>query len=98
MQKNAKELETLIYAVKIYCQDIGMGFDVDKCAILVMKSDKRHMTEGMELPNKDEIRTLGEKENNKYLGILESDTVKEVEMKKEYLRRTRKLLETQLSC
>ena len=55
----------------------------------------------MELPNQDKIRTLGEKETNKYLGILEADTIKQVEMKdkikKEYLRRTRKLLETKLS-
>ena len=35
----------------------------------------------MELPNKDEIRTLGEKETYKYLLILEADTIKQVEMK-----------------
>ena len=55
----------------------------------------------MELPNQDKIRTLGEKENCKYLGILEADNIKQVEMKekikKEYLRRTRKLPETKLS-
>ena len=55
----------------------------------------------MELPNRDKIRTLGENETYKYLGILEADTIKQVEMKdkirKEYLRRTRKLLETKLS-
>ena len=65
-----------------------------------MKSGKRHMTDGMELPNHDKIRTLEENENYKYLGILEADTIKQLEMKdtirKEYLRRTRKLLETKL--
>ena len=44
--------------------------------------------------------TLGEKEIYKYLGIFEADTLKQVEMKekikKEYLRITRKLLETKL--
>ena len=54
----------------------------------------------MELPNQDKTRTLGEKETYKYLGILEADTIKQVEMKekikKEYFRRTRKLLETKL--
>ena len=48
------------------------------------------------LPNQDKTRTLGENETYKYLGILEADTIKQVEMKdkiqKEYLRRTRKLL------
>ena len=66
----------------------------------VMKSGKQHMTDRMELPNHDKIRTLGEHETYKYLGILEADTIKQVEMKdkirKEYLRRTRKLLETKL--
>ena len=41
-----------------------------------MKSDKRHITEGVELPNQKIIRTLGEKDNYKYLGILEADTIK----------------------
>ena len=55
----------------------------------------------MELPNQDKIRTIAEKETYTYLGILEADTIKQAEMKdkieKEYLRRTRKLLETKLS-
>ena len=45
-----------------------------------MKSGKRHLTDGIKLPNKDKIRTLGEKETYKYLGILEADTIKPVEM------------------
>ena len=66
-----------------------------------MKNGKRHRTYGIELPNQDKIRTLAENENYKYLRILEADTIKQVEMtdkiQKEYLRRTRKLLETKLS-
>ena len=98
--KNEKELETLIHAVRIYSQDIGMEFGIEKCAML-MKSGKRHMTDGMELPNHDRIRTLEENETYKYLGILQSDTIKQVQMKDliriEYLRRRRKLLETKFS-
>ena len=78
-----------------------MEFGIEKCARLVMKSSKRHMTDRMELPNHDKIRTLEENEILKYLGILEEDTIKQVQMKdmmrKEYLWRTRKLLETKLS-
>ena len=59
-----------------------------------MKSGKRHLTDGIELPNHDKIRTLEENETYKYLGIMEADTIKQVQMKntirKEYLRRTRK--------
>ena len=94
-------METIIHVVRIYSQDIGMEFGIEKCAILVMKIDKGHMTDGMELPNHDKIRTLGEIETYKYLGILEAETIKQVQMKdmirKEYLRRTLKLLETKLS-
>ena len=49
--------------------------------MLVMKSGKGHPTDEIELPNQDKIRTLGEKETYKYLGILEVDTIKQVEMK-----------------
>ena len=88
--KNEKELETLIYAVRKYNQDIGIEFGIEKCAMIVMKSGKRHITERMELPNQDKIRTLGENETYICLGILEADTIKQVEMKekikKEYFR------------
>ena len=68
-----------------------MEFGTEKCAMLVMKNGKRLLTDGMELPNKDKIKTLAENEIYKYLGILEAGTIKE-KIQKEYLRRTRKLL------
>ena len=65
-----------------------------------MKSGKRYKREGVELPNQVVIRTLGEKETYKYLGILETDTIKRAEMKekikKKNLRRIRTLLDTKL--
>ena len=78
-----------------------MEFGIEKCAMLVMKSRKRHLTDGMELPNQDKVRTLAEDDSCKCLSILESDTIKQVEMKdkirKVYLRKTRKLLEAKMS-
>ena len=53
-----------------------MEFGNEKCAMLVMKSGKQQLTDGMELPNQDKIRTLAENETYKYLGILEADTIK----------------------
>ena len=100
LQKNEKEQETVIHTVGIYSQNIGMEFGIEKCAMLEIKSDKRHLTDGMERSNQDKIRTLGQNETYKYLGILKADTIKQVEMKdkiqKDYLRRTGKLLETKL--
>ena len=92
--KNEKDLETLIHAVRIYNQDIGMEFGREKCAMLIIKSVKRHMTDGMELPNHDRIRTLEEKETYKYLGILEAGhriNLKESEKKDKYLDLSREL-------
>ena len=64
-----------------------MEFDIDRRAIFVMKSGKRHMMERIGLPNQEKIRTLREKETYKYLGILEVDTNKQVEMKEKNLKR-----------
>ena len=53
-----------------------MEFGIEKCALLVMKSGKRYLTDGIELTNQDKIRALAENETYKYLGILEADTIK----------------------
>ena len=45
--------------------NIGMEFGIEKCVLLVMKSSKRHMTEGVELLNQVVIRTLAKKETYK---------------------------------
>ena len=44
--KNEKKLETRMQTLRIYSQHIGMGFGIEKCAKLVIKSGKRHMKEG----------------------------------------------------
>ena len=60
-----------------------MEFGIEKCAMIVTKSGKKHMTEGVELLNQEVIRTLGEKENFK-LGMLEAGTIKQVERKEKF--------------
>ena len=39
-----------------------MEFGIEICTMLVMKSGKWHMTDEMEQPNQDKIRTLAENE------------------------------------
>ena len=60
--KNEKEFETLIQTVRIYSEDIGMEFDIEKCTMLVMKIGKRHIRERVELQNQVVIITLVGKE------------------------------------
>ena len=49
--------------------------------MLIMKSGKRETVEGIELQNQENIITVGEKENHKYLGILKAETIKQKETK-----------------
>ena len=66
-------------AVRIYSQDTEIESGTEKCAMLIMKGGKRQITEWIELPNQERIRTVAEKET--YLGILEADTIWKMEMK-----------------
>ena len=50
-------------------------------AYICITAIQQKITEGIELPNQKRIRTLGEKENYKYVGIFEADNIKQVEMK-----------------
>ena len=83
--KNEKELETVMQTVIIYSQKIGMEIVMEKCVLLIIKSRKQEMAEGIELPNQEKIRKLGEKETYKYFEILEADTIKQEREKKRNL-------------
>ena len=39
--KFKRELDLLIQTVRIFSNDVGMVFNLDKCAMLVMKKGKR---------------------------------------------------------
>ena len=99
--KNEKQLDTLINTVRIFSNDIGMEFGISKCAVLVMKRGKLSRSEGLELPTGEIIRNADSDNGYKYLGILEADQIKHLQMKdkvsKEYLRRLRKILKSSLN-
>ena len=95
--KKEKEPATLIQTIRICNPDIGMEFGIEKCDMLMMKSGKRQITKGIELPTQERIRTIGRKENYMYLGILKADTIKKAEMKeKKNKRLPQKFLDTKL--
>ena len=65
-----------------------MEFGIDKYVMVIMKSWKRETTERTEQPNQKNTRTLGEKENYKYLEIWEADAIKlswKKKIRKEFL-------------
>ena len=45
-----------------------MEFGVGKCAVLIMRSGKRKLTEGIELLNQEIIKAFREKKNCKFGG------------------------------
>ena len=58
------------------------GIRYRKFFMLVMRKGKWEITEGIELQNSERIRILGEKETNKYLRTVETDVIKQEEIKK----------------
>ena len=68
------ELETLIQTIRIYSQNIGMEFGIEKCVMLLMKKGRHYQI-------RIASECLGGKENYKSLGILEADAIKQIVMK-----------------
>ena len=62
--KNEKELQTLIQTIRIYSQDIGMEFGIEKCATLIIRG-KRQMREGIELPNQEKSERSEKRKSTK---------------------------------
>ena len=79
--KDEKQLDPLVNTVQIFSLDIGMEFGIDKCGILVMKRGRYKNSEGIKLPNDQEIKEINLDNGYKYLGILEADGIKDKEMK-----------------
>ena len=38
--RSEKELDSLVQTVRVFSEDIGMGFAIEKCAMLVMEKSK----------------------------------------------------------
>ena len=99
--KNEKEIDSLVQTVRIFSDDIGMKFGLEKCAAMTTKRGKRVHSDGIALPDGTQLRALGEEESYKYLGVLEADHVLHEEskerLKKEYIRRVKKCLKSKLN-
>ena len=96
-----KGLDSLVQTVRVFSEDRGMEFGIEKCAMLVMEKGKIVKSVGIELPDGKVIKSLEEGESYKYLGILSADKFLEERMKlnvsKEYIRRLRKVLKSKLN-
>ena len=70
---NEKSLESLIQTVRVFSNNIGMEFGVEKCAVLKMKKGKMANSDEIALPNKTTMKGLKEGDSCKYLGIMQAD-------------------------
>ena len=98
--QSEKGLDSLVQTVRVFSEDIGMEFGIEKCVMLVMEKGKTVKAVGIELPEGKAIKQQ-EGESYKYLGILEADKLLEEKMKlnvsKEYIRRLRTVLKSKLN-
>ena len=77
-----------------------MQFGIKKCGVLFIKKGKFIRSDGIKLQDRQQMKGIDET-GYTYLGILETDKIKEKEMKekfsKEYLRRLRLILRWKLN-
>ena len=94
-------MDLLVQKICIFSKDIGMEFDIEKCAMLVIEKGKIVKSVGIEFPDGKVIKSLQEDESYKYLGVLEAERFLGEEMKlkvsKEHFRRLKKVLKSKLS-
>ena len=99
--RSEKGLDSLVQTVRVFSEEIGMEFRMEKCAMLVLEKGQIVKSVGIELPDGKVIKSLQEGKSCKYLGILERDKFLEEKMKfnvlKENIRRLRKVLKSKLN-
>ena len=92
-------MDSIVWTVCVFSEDIRMDFGIEKCAKLVIEKGKIVKSVGIELPDGKVIKSLQEGESYKYLGILEADKFLEekimLNVSKEYIRRLRKVFLSQ---
>ena len=98
--RNEKMLTEMISTVNIFSQSICMEFGLEKCAKINITRGKVSHRENIN-PDPEAIRDLEPGETYKYLGIEENSTTSNIHMKdklrKEYFRRLRLILQTELT-
>ena len=98
--KSKNQIDSLWQTVHIFSEDIGMQFRMKKCGEHFMDRGKVIGADGTRLPDGQDMKDIDET-GYTYFGIMETDKIKEKEMKekfsKEYLRRLRLILRSKLN-
>ena len=93
-----KELIRIMFE---FTKSIGMAFGIDKCKILNIVRGKYAKCGDVALPDGEVIKEMESDEVYKYLGVIESTTIKHADMKQKVLttfkKRLRCILKTELN-
>jgi hypothetical protein len=102
LSRSEEELENEINIVKASIKDINMNFGFEKCAKICLKKGRVQRKTYTESTFETDIKELDPRIAYKYLGIEESHDIEHKNEKekfmKEYLRRLRLVLHTELSA
>ena len=96
---NDQQLTSLIKIVKIFSDDIGMAFGIDKCNKMTIIRGKVKPSDGITLDN-EEIKALNNEQYYKYLGFNERQSIEKStkgKLQQEYFTRVKKILKTELN-
>jgi hypothetical protein len=100
--RSEEELTSESQIVKTLSNDIKMKFGWEKCARICIKSGKVYRKQHMGNTMETEIKELDTMKAYKYLGVGESHNIEHKKekdrLKKEYIRRLRLILSTELSA
>ena len=98
-RKGTKEIDTLVQTVRIVSGDNRMEFGIEKCALVNIQRGKVTRTEGIQLPDGNNIRDIDET-GYKYLRII-GEEIKRQEMKekinKECIKTLKAILKSKLN-
>jgi hypothetical protein len=99
--RSEEELGTEINIVKTISNYIKMEFGLEKCARISLKRGKVHRKQYTGSTKENEIKELDPMKTYKYLGVEENHNIEhkieKERLVKEYMRRLRLILNTQLS-
>ena len=79
--RSEKGVDSLVQTVRVFSEDAGMEFGIEKCTTSVMEKGKIVKSVGIEFPDGKVIKWLQEGNIYKYFGILEADKCLEEKMK-----------------
>jgi len=100
--RNENDLKNEIKSVQTISKDINMNFGLEKCARICLKRGRVHRKMHIGSTFENDIKELDPRKAYKYLHIEESFDIQhkneKEKLKKEYLRRLRLVLRTELSA